>query len=309
MVRCRARWLVVLLVAVLGMMLVTGASAEPDDVPAGATGIPVFSHIFVVVLENKEAHRVLGSRQAPYLTQLANDYAVATRYYGVSHPSLPNYLAMVAGDTLGVTENCLGCFQSAPNLADQIEASGRTWRAYFQSMPRPCFVGNSRNGLYVQKHNPFIYFDSIRHDPVRCGQIVPLEQWATDLAAGDVADLVWIGPDLKDSTHDGSIAEGDRWLAATVPPILDSPAFQQDGLLVVTYDEGDTDDGCCGRERGGGRIVTVIASPLGKRGFASDIPHNHFSLLRTIEDAWGLDHLERARDLQVSNLAEFFTTP
>jgi hypothetical protein len=260
-------------------------------------------------MENKELGRMLGNRQAPYLNQLAGEYAVATRYYGVTHPSLPNYLAILGGDTFGVTENCLHCFQSAPSLTDQIEASGRSWRAYFESMPGPCYLGDSPNGRYAQKHNPFIYFDSIRDDPVRCGQIVPLDRLSSDLAAGDVPDLVWIGPDLESSTHDGSIQEGDRWLANTLPQVLDSPAFQQNGLLILTYDEGDSDDGCCGRQHGGGRIVTLLASPLVKRGFTSDVPHDHYGLLRTIEDAWGFDHLGHAADPSTTPLDEFFAAP
>jgi hypothetical protein len=257
-------------------------------------------------MENKEIGQVLDSSRAPYLNGLASQYAVATRYYGVTHPSLPNYLAMVAGDTLGVTENCTDCFQTAPNLADQIDASGRTWRAYLESMPRPCYVGSTSDGLYAQKHNPFIYFTSIRTDPSRCGQIVPLDRLSADLASGDVPDLVWIGPNMRSSTHDASVSEGDRWLATTVPTVLESPAFQQNGLLVVTYDEGSSAAGCCGRSRGGGQIVTVLASPLVKTGYRSDTPYNHYSLLRTIEDAWGLDHLKHAGDPAVSNLAEFF---
>lgn len=318
-VRRQSCWPIILL-SILSLLTLTAASPpgpallparhhRPDAVVTQRAGIPSFSHIFIVVMENKEIDRVLGSRQAPYTTRLASEYALATRYYGVTHPSLPNYLAMFAGATFGVTSNCLDCYQSATNLADQIEASGRTWRAYFESMPSPCYAGDSPNGLYVQKHNPFAYFDSIRLDPARCGQVVPLEHLSRDLAAGDVADFVWIGPDLRSSTHDASVAEGDRWLATTLPQVLDSPAFQQNGLLILTYDEGDSDDGCCGRPRGGGRIVTVIASPLAKRGFESDVPHDHYGLLRTIEDAWGLDHLGHAADPSTSNLAEFFEAP
>src|SRR4051794_40227341 len=283
-----AAWLIA---PALAPRLQTAAlAAEPADAPAVAGSLPSFSHIFVVVLENKEINRVLGSRQAPYLNQLAASYAVATRSYGVTHPSLPNYLAMFAGDTFGVKENCLDCYQSASNLAGQVEASGRSWRAYFESMPSPCYVGNSPDGLYAQKHNPFVYFDAIRNDPARCGRIVPLDRLNGDLGSGDVANLVWIGPNMRSSTHDASIAEGDAWLAAHLPDILESPAFQDDGLLIVTYDEGDSERGCCGQRRGGGNILTVLASPLSKRGFVSDTPYNHYSLLRTIEDAWGLDH-------------------
>jgi hypothetical protein len=282
------------------------AGVAADDGRASARSVPAFSHIFVVTLENKEIDEVHQSKRAPYLNQLAGTYGLATRYYAVAHPSLPNYLALLAGQTLGVTSDCERCYQSAPTLADQIEASGRRWKAYFESVPGPCYVGSSPDGLYAQKHNPFIYFDAIRNDPARCGRIVPLDRLSDDLAAGDVADLVWIGPNMRSSTHDASIAEGDAWLAERIPEVLQSSAFQDGGLLVVTYDEGDSDDGCCGQRRGGGNIMTVVASPLGKRGFVSDAPHSHYSLLRTIEDGWGLEHLGHADDPAVTNLAELF---
>jgi len=274
----------------------------------GKNGVPAFGHIIVVVLENKEFGRIVGSESAPYLNQLAAEYGLATRFYGVSHPSLPNYLAMIGGDTFGVRDDCLGCFQAAPNLVDQLEAKGITWKGYFESMPRPCFVGDSRDGLYAQKHNPFIYFDDVRNDPARCARIVPLDQLSADLATGDLPSLIWIGPNLRSSTHDGTIAEGDRWLANHLPPLLQSPAFEQDGLLLVTYDEGDSDAACCGARQGGGRIVTVVASPLAKPAYTSATPFNHYSLLRTIEDAWGLDHLGHAADPAISNFAEFFAS-
>jgi len=293
-----------------------GAEAQAGDntAPAASTPdsdtVPPFKHIVVVVMENKEFGRVAGSSSAPFLNQLATDYALATRYYAVTHPSLPNYLAMIGGKTFGVDSDCLDCFQAAPNLVDQSEGAGRTWKAYFESMPRPCFVGDSPDGQYAQKHNPFIYFDNIRNDPARCRNIVPLGQLSTDLAAGDLADLIWIGPNLRSSTHDASIAEGDRWLAENLPPVLQSPAFTDDGLLVVTYDEGDSDEARNGRSSGGGgRIMTVVASPLARQGYVSSSRFDHYSLLRTIEDAWGLDHLGRAGDDAVRNLAEMFVSP
>jgi len=304
----------VILVTVYGSG-VSGAAAQVSSdaseatgaPPANADAVPAFKHVISVVMENKELGRISGSSTAPYLNQLASEYGVATRYYGVTHPSLPNYLAMLGGKTFGVDSDCLDCFQDAPNLVDQIEGQGRTWKAYFESMPRPCFVGDSRDGLYAQKHNPFIYFDNIRKDPARCDRIVPLDQLSTDIADGDLADLIWIGPNLRSSTHDASIAEGDRWLADHLPAIVESPTFTDDGLLVLTYDEGDSDEARSGRSsRGGGRIMTVVASPLARKGYVSSTTYDHYSLLRTIEDAWGLDHLGHAADASVHNLAEFF---
>lgn len=99
--------------------------------------VPAFSHVFVVVLENKELDRVRNGGSASYLNGLSAEYGLATEYYGVTHPSLPNYLATLGGDTFGVTVNCLDCYQSAPSLPDQLEAQGRTWKAYFESMPSP----------------------------------------------------------------------------------------------------------------------------------------------------------------------------
>jgi hypothetical protein len=216
---------------------------------------------------------------------------------------------MLGGDTFGVTINCLDCYQSAASLADQLEARGRTWKAYFESMPNPCYAGNTPDGLYVQRHNPFFYFDAIRSDPARCGRIVPFAELSEDLQAGNVPDLVRIGPDMNNSTHDASIGAGDRWLASVLPGVLQSSAFQEGGLLVVTYDEGNSKAACCGRLEGGGRIMTVVASPFGHRGFVSTTPYDHYSLLRTIEDAWGLEYLGHAADPSTSNLAEFFTSP
>jgi phospholipase C len=189
---------------------------------------------------------------------------------------------------------------------DQLEASGISWKGYFESMPSPCFVGDSPDGLYAQKHNPFIYFDSVRIDPARCNKIVPLDRLSADLSGDTLPSLIWIGPNLRSSTHDGTIAEGDHWLSDHLTDLLNSPAFEQDGLLVVTYDEGDSDEACCGQRSGGGRIATVIASPLARRGYTSTTPYNHYSMLRSIEDAWGLGYLGHAADGSVNNFADVF---
>jgi acid phosphatase len=261
----------------------------------------------MVVLENTEYERIAGNSRAPFLNALAAQFGLATEYYAVAHPSLPNYLALLGGQTYGVASDCLDCYQSAPNLADQIEASGRRWKGYFESMPAACYRGNSPDGLYVQKHNPFYYFDGIRQDPARCARLVPLGELWTDLASGSLPEFVWIGPNLRSSLHDAPLDEGDRWLTSVLPRVLASPAFQQDGLLLLTFDEGHTALGCCGQNVGGGRVMTVVASPLVRPGFRSSVPYNHYSLLRTIEDAWGLERLGHAADPPARNLAEFFT--
>ena len=106
--------------------------------------VPSFDHIFIVIMENHGYDEIIGNAEAPYINQLATRYGVAANYVSVAHPSLPNYLALTGGDTFGVTTDCTDCFQQAPNLAvDRIGPSGRTWRAYMESMPSPGYLGDA----------------------------------------------------------------------------------------------------------------------------------------------------------------------
>ncbi len=284
-----------------------GASASPVRglrARASNTAVPAFKHIFVIVLENKEYERVVGNTEAPYLNTLAQQYGLATNYYAISHPSLPNYLALLGGDTFGVTSDCTDCFIDAPNLVDQLEAGGKSWKGYMESMPRPCFVGNAGD-LYQQKHNPFIYFDDIRTNPARCAHIVPFTQFTTDLQTNALPDFVWITPNMCNDTHTCPLGTGDTWLTTWVPAILSSPAWRDNGALFITFDEGKGDGGCC-QNAAGGRIATLVISPLVRPGFQSDSPYTHYSLLHTIEAAWGLPALGQARCDCAATMAAFF---
>lgn len=267
--------------------------------------VPRFSHVFTIVMENKAYESIIDSASAPYLNGLAQQYGLATRYYAIRHPSLPNYIALISGDTQGITNDCTSCFIDAPNLADQIEASGRSWRAYMESMPSPCYVGDS--GTYRQKHNPFIYFDSIRQDPARCARIVPLSQLDYDLASDALPDYVWITPDMCSDTHDCPISTGDAWLSTWVPRILASPAWRNGGVLFITYDEsvGSDSRGCC-RDAAGGQVVTLVISPLGLPGYRSAVAYDHYGLLRTVEESWGLPALGHAACDCALPLVDFF---
>src|SRR5881409_62223 len=123
-------------VAVCALLAAPAASA-----PAR---VPELAHVVVVVFENKETGRVLGSRSAPTFNAYARRYVNMTRYYGVTHPSLPNYLALVSGSTQGITSDCTDCIVEAQSLADTIEASGRTWKTYAEGLPAPGFLGASK---------------------------------------------------------------------------------------------------------------------------------------------------------------------
>jgi phosphatidylinositol-3-phosphatase len=236
-----------------------------------------------VVFENKETGSILGTRAAPTFNLYARHYARLTRSYAVTHPSLPNYLALVSGSTLGVKTNCVDCSFDAPTIADTIDASGRSWKAYADGLPRRAFLG-AVSGRYSKKHNPFAYFRPITDDRERVQRIVPLEDLATDVAAGALPDFAFVVPDMCHSMHDCSVSVGDSWLRRTVGPLLQLPRT----VIFVTFDEGAT------RVRGGGHITTLAVGTAVRPHSVFRGPTSHYGLLGTIERSWGLPRLGRS---------------
>ncbi|MBF6590623.1 MAG: hypothetical protein IVW57_08845 [Ktedonobacterales bacterium] len=305
--RARSRQLGALVVVPL-VVLLAAACGNTTLPPAAYTptpgALPAFSHVFVIVMENRGYDDIIGNTSdAPYINQLANTYGLATQYYTVAHPSLPNYLALIGGNTFGVRSDCNDCFVNAPNLVDTLEAGHKTWRAYMEGMPSPCFVGDA--DTYRQKHNPFIYFDDVRTNPQRCQNIVPLDGLGPDLTRGAVPDFTWITPNMCHDMHDCSTRDGDQWLSQQVPPILASAAWKQGGVLFLVWDEGTDDNGCCAYASGG-RVPLLVIAPGGRAGYRSATPYDHYSLLRTITDAWGLTPPGHAAEPASPPLTDFF---
>jgi phospholipase C len=270
-------------------------STIPTLSPTEKPPVPRFSHIAVIVFENKEFSTVIGSRKMPNFNRLAEEFTLLTQHYAIRHPSLPNYIAMISGDTFGIDRTCVDCFIDAPSLPDLIESAGLTWKTYQEHMPAPCHKQDTLR--YFQKHNPFIYFDNIRLDQERCDQsVVPLEELDADLADGTLPNFIFITPDICNDAHDCGLDVADTWLQGWVDKLQANPEFASDGLIVLTWDEGQGDHSCCGLTTGGGRIATVLISPLAKNGFKDDTPYTHYSLLRTISEAWGLPLLGHAGD-------------
>jgi hypothetical protein len=273
-------------------------SSSPSATASSATGLPDFANIWIIVLENRDYARVVGADDLPYLTGLIERYGLAERYFGVARPSQPNYFAMFSGSTHGVTDNARHDID-APTVADQIEASGRTWRQYAENVPPGCFKGGSAQGgrdgpgEYVRKHAPAISFRSISSDPARCAFI---EDFA-GFRPGEV-DFALIVPNQCHDAHDCGLPEADAWLSQHVPPIIESEAFRTGGVLFITFDED------AGDHPSGGHVATIVVSPLVAAGTRSSVRYDHYSLLRTIEDAWGLDCLAKACDAEP--MADFF---
>ena len=277
--------------------VVSTPTLEPTPVPLPL--VPNFSHIIVIIFENKEFGSVIGNNQMGYFNLLANTYTLLTAHYATTHPSLPNYLSLIGGDTFGITSDCEDCFVNAPSLPDLIEKSGRTWKTYQDDMPDPCFVGSTLR--YAQKHNPFIYFDPIRLDAERCARsVVPLTQMDADIALNDLPNFIFITPDICYSAHDCGLDLADGWLKQQMDKLY--PALESSGdpfLIILTWDEGQGDHSCCGLpDLAGGRIATVFISPQVKQNFQDPTPYSHYSILKTISTAWGLPQLGHAADAE-----------
>ncbi len=260
---------------------------SPTQRPRAASSTA--TRVVLLVEENHEYGGIIGSPSAPFLNSLATSGTLLTSYYGVRHPSLPNYLALLGGDTFGVTSNCTGCGVHATNLIDQLEAAHISWRGYFQGLPEPC-SNVAFAGAYAKKHNPFMYFDDIRADPTRCRNVVPFDRFQADVAAGRLPRFVFVVPDQSHDMHSGSVVAGDRWARAVYDGLVASPARQEDTRLVVTLDEGSSRAGCCGGLAAGGHVATIVAGPRVARGVTNDTYH-HYSLLASIESLFGLGRL------------------
>jgi len=282
----------------------------------GREGVPAFSHLFVVVMENQGPQGALG---VPAIAALAQRYASATDWYAEAHPSLPNYLALISGSTWGVQSDCTACFEPGPDLGSQLTQAGVSWGAYLEGLPGPCFLGPlSPDGTYAAKHDPFVYFLDVRDNPATCAHVQPLSALVPLLAAGAPASgvprFVWVTPDLCHSGHDCSVEEAGAWLSGFVATVTASAAWNDGGALVVTWDEGVDDAGLdpttatVHDSGGGGSVLTLVISPQVPAGLQVRTPLDHYSLLRTIEDAFGLPLLGGAA-AATKPLSAFFSTP
>jgi hypothetical protein len=242
----------------------------------------------VIVLENKEYNEIIGRPAAPYLNALARQSAVAANYHAITHPSLPNYLALTGGSTFGYSgSDCGTCSVSHRNLIDQLETAGISWKVYVEDLPSPCSAA-ATGGDYVRRHDPFMYYRDVADNSARCRLIVPTTTLTRDLADHSLPRFVWLVPNLCHDMHSCGTYTGDRYLRAMVPRLV--AELGPSGLLFVTFDEGDTNSGCCGVAKGG-RILTLVAGPGARDGVRSMAPYDTYSLLRTIEDLWGLPRL------------------
>jgi phospholipase C len=281
---------------------VTPASpAAAASGPCGtATTPPTYRHVIWIWMENRSLGDIIGNTsQAPYINSLAASCGLATDYHGTTHPSLPNYLAATSGTAQGSlpATTYLDCDVSVicDMTVGSIFGQGESWKAYEESMPSNCYKSNS--GEYAVRHNPAVYYTSLSGC---ASKDVPYTQLATDLADNALPAFSFITPNLIDDMHDGTIAQGDAWLAGHLPAILNSKQYQSGTTAVfITWDEGSggypiedcdntsvTDTSCI--------VPTIVISPSTPAGTTSGPFFDHYSLLGTTEQLLGLPKLASA---------------
>ncbi len=322
---------------------------------AAGDGVPRYQHIVEIMMENTSYGTIIGNSLAPNINALASKYGLATNYFGVTHPSEPNYVANLGGSYFGIQDdnqfyctaalaatdpNCAGTTVdhtvSAQSLADQLTAAGLTWKGYFQSLPYvdPSQVVKSgpnangpytfkwpsnSNALYASKHNPFVNFTGTQN---ALSQMVSDNQLGLDLLTGQLPNYSLVVPDQCHDMHgtggcsatNGLIQAGDQYVGTTVSEIMASRTWRRgNNAIVITWDEDDFSDqgqmgtGCCGADPGGGHVATIVITNHGPAHVTDNTAYNHYSLLRTMETAFGQPCLAHACDSSVPTMAPLFT--
>lgn len=271
--------------------------------------VPQSSHVFIVLEENKAFSEVIGNDAMPFLNDLGQRYAIAANYFATGPESLPNYFMLTVGKSIGNNE--FSGTVTDDNVVRRLIAAGKTWKVYAQSLPQAGYIGGDVPP-YLKRHNPFVYFSDVVNDPAQQANVVPFSQFAADLAANTLPDYVFIVPDIFNDSHScpsgmqtctlaQNLGNADTWLKDNIGPLLNSNAFQQDGLLMILYDESEQSD----RQLGGGHVALVMAGPRVKRGFISNTQFQHPSVLRLSLQTLGITSVPGA-GADAPDMGEFF---
>jgi phosphatidylinositol-3-phosphatase len=346
----------------VGLTAVGGAAATSGQRSDGQN--VSLDRVFVIVLENHSEHSVIDDPNTPFISSLAHQYGEAADYFGVTHPSEPNYVAMISGSNWFINNDNPNNRFDHTNLVDELAAHHIGWGAYLEALPASDpltdFWPSSADPLYASKHNPFALFTDIRANPARVANIKPYTALAGDLNGQNAPRFVYIVPDQCNDMHGGvkhAIAgqpetpcpfgsanddpndaalkhKADEFVRGAVTTIMSSRAWTPHSAIFIVADEGDftgnpvnggwdSPAGCCdspvlpagdpdispswpGGVFGGGLVPAVVIDPSGPRHFVSNVPYNHYSLLRTVEDDWNLGELAFTSDhAQVTTMNEF----
>jgi Phosphoesterase family len=266
---------VFLFLAAVAMQARPALADEPSHVG-------LFKHIITVVLENTDYSSALDQ---PFLASLIKRGATFRNFHAESHPSQPNYVAMISGSTSGVYGD--GQVNLGGNhVGDLLEAAGLDWKVYAEDYPGNCFLGMT-SGDYARKHVPFISFKNVQQNSARCAKVATAGDFDTDSAGGALPAYTFYVPNLKNDGHDTGVAYADKWLQQKFGPMLNDPAKMDGTLFVVTFDESESPFDS------NNQILTILVGNMVKPGVDNNDNLNHYSLLRLVEENFGLGTLSR----------------
>jgi hypothetical protein len=261
-------------VAVAAVAATTGVlpNGSTEKTENTAAAIPTPSHVVVVMEENHSYSDIIGNTsQAPYMNSLASQGASMTSSFGVTHPSEPNYMALFAGSTSGLTSDaCPVNETTTANLGSELLAAGKTFKGYSEGLPSTGSTACT-SGSYARKHSPWINFSK-----VPTSDSLPFSSFPTDFST--LPTLSFVIPNLKDDMHDGTINQADTWLKSHLSAYA-TWAKQNNSLLIVTWDEDDHTEN--------NQIPTLVVGAHVKTGKYSETI-NHYNLLSTLEQLYGL---------------------
>jgi hypothetical protein len=271
-----------------GVLLVAGcaggAANVPPPTPTPGTTNPQFGHVFIVVEENAGYSDVIGSSSMPYFNSLANKYGLATNYYANLHPSIPNYFEMTVGKTLTVDDSQTP--KSFPvsddNVVHELLAAGKTWKSFAEDLPSAGYTGGN-SGNYLVRHNPLAYIKEVQDTPAQAQNLVSFSELPADLPTANLPQYSFIVPNSCNDAHDCPLSTADTWLQKNIDPLINSPVFQKDGLLIIVFDEAGTLD----FTQGGGHVACVVVSPFSKPSYKSIALYQHQSVLRLMLEGLG----------------------
>src|ERR1700680_87434 len=294
--------LLALAFCVLALAGCVGQAAMTPPPPAPSVR---FGHVFLVVEENANFSEVIANPALPYLNSLANQYGLAANYFANAHPSIPNYFELTTGQILTLIDASTphNFPVSSENVVRDLLSAGKSWKSYAEDLPSVGYTGDD-TGRYAVRHNPLAYFTDVQNDTKQVQNLVPFSQFASDRNAANLPDFSFIVPNLCNDAHDCSLGTSDTWLKTNIDPLIQSPQFQKDGLLIIVFDEANTLD----LTSGGGHVAAVIVSPLAKRSYKSIAFYQHQSVLRLTLEGLGVTKLP-AEAATAPAMWEFFSTP
>jgi hypothetical protein len=289
------------MIAVFGLLAHACGSARLEGIAttreSTAAGVK-FDYVVVILMENHSYSEVYGTGM--YMTQLADQNVNLTNFQYVDHPSEPNYLAIIAGQTFNPPsgDDEYHVFD-AVNVVDRLESVGLTWRAYSESASGLC---DTRNPDI--RHVPFLFFADLVNNPVRCGRVVPTSpdsdaELVAELNSASPSNFLWLTPNDQHNMHDTDVATGDAYLAGLVPQILGSTTFSTGrAALFIVFDEGSGSPGS-------DPIYAVWAGPVVRTGQVFATAYLHYSILATLEANWGFPPITSA-DAMATPMMEAF---